>query len=854
MDIANWAIGEYRAVSVLHLANVGVEVLGSENKPRTGKVTLRGLPFDIATDPSRCFVALGGGHLDNVTISVGGPARSIVFAHRLLESPILGGGPVGTLVAELAFEFRDGSRDIVTLRDRFEIATLPVRWGQLPFAAYPDGFDRLPPRYRGRYDDAGVRQTEVVQAWARDYWLWAWINPAPENELIAVHARGLGPAFVIAGVCVGTASEHPLRLPAARTVLIDIEAAKLAATGSTELNDQPLDFDDHAVETAPTVTFSLDVDRGVSTFPYTIPADVESVMQDELPGFGRKLGAVATPAFAHVAATESATIRVRNGDAVLGTFRWAEVRAGVESADGPVAIKLADTGRNWIRTEFVDALTHKPIACRVHFSSGLGVPFAPHGHHSNVGSDMATWHMDVGGDVRLGQATYAYVDGTCEGWLPRGTVLVDAACGFEFEPYRGFVNIDPDQRQLTIPMKRLRDLRRERWFAGDSHVHFLSTQGAHLEARGEGLSVINLLASQWGHLFTSTEEFTGEASVSRDGQTIVYASQENRQHMLGHLSLLGLKHPVMPWCTDGAEEAELGGALEATLSEWADRCHEQGGTVVLPHMPNPNGEPAALIATGRADAVEFLEANPYNHREYYRYLNGGYRLPLVGGTDKMSSEVPVGLCRTYVYIPPDEDFTYAAWCKHLARGRTFVSTGPLIMLTVEGASPGETLSVAPGAKLQVHVEASSIFPMQQLELIHQGVVVDSATSSSGARKLSLRTKVEIRSDSWIAARVGGPEYFNFTKHRDLWARGVMAHTSPVYVTCGQEYNVFSADTAEYMLTLIEGSLRYVKGLSPQHHEVDVSHHHAEQDHIAHLSRPLEEARARILARLQDHIH
>jgi hypothetical protein len=27
--------------------------------------------------------------------------------------------------------------------------------------------------------------------------------------------------------------------------------------------------------------------------------------------------------------------------------------------------------------------------------------------------------------------------------------------------------------------------------------------------------------------------------------------------------------------------------------------------------------------------------------EYYRYLNSGYRLPLVGGTDKMSSAVPV---------------------------------------------------------------------------------------------------------------------------------------------------------------------------------------------------------------------
>jgi hypothetical protein len=44
--------------------------------------------------------------------------------------------------------------------------------------------------------------------------------------------------------------------------------------------------------------------------------------------------------------------------------------------------------------------------------------------------------------------------------------------------------------------------------------------------------------------------------------------------------------------------------------------------------------------------------------EYYRYLNSGYRLPLVGGTDKMSSAVPVGLYRTYARL--DEEFSYEA--------------------------------------------------------------------------------------------------------------------------------------------------------------------------------------------------
>ena len=43
------------------------------------------------------------------------------------------------------------------------------------------------------------------------------------------------------------------------------------------------------------------------------------------------------------------------------------------------------------------------------------------------------------------------------------------------------------------------------WFSGDSHVHFLSAQGSHLESQSEDLNVVNLLQLQWGSLFANTE-------------------------------------------------------------------------------------------------------------------------------------------------------------------------------------------------------------------------------------------------------------------------------------------------------------------------------------------------------------
>jgi hypothetical protein len=464
---------------------------------------------------------------------------------------------------------------------------------------------------------------------------------------------------------------------------------------------------------------------------------------------------------------------------------------------------------------------------------------------------MGTWHIDVGGDVRLGRASYAYIDGRCEGWLPRGEVLVDVARGYEYEPLRNRVVIESGQQSLELRLRRMTDLSKEGYWSGDTHVHFLSTQGAHFEAAGEGLHVVNLLLSQWGHLFTNTEEFTGQPSVGVGGGTIVYASQENRQHILGHLTLLGLKQPVMPWGSGGPSEAEIAGTLETTLSHWADRCHEQGGTVVVPHLPNPNCEPAALISTGRADAVEWLVQDAYMHNEYYRYLNMGYRLPLVGGTDKMTSDVPVGIYRTYVHIPDGEPLSYEAWCRGLRLGNTFLSGGPLIRLAVDGEPIGSTIELpGNGGNVGVQARADSVVPFSSLELVVNGAVV-ARTTEKHARHLVLDESIRIDRHSWIAARCGGPEYFDSIVHHDGWGRRIMAHTSPVYVAVGGPWQMFDPGTANYLLTLLNGGLGFVRERSIQSRPGTVTHHHGRDDHLSYLEEPFHEAIAAIHAKMHE---
>jgi hypothetical protein len=419
--------------------------------------------------------------------------------------------------------------------------------------------------------------------------------------------------------------------------------------------------------------------------------------------------------------------------------------------------------------------------------------------------------------------------------------VVDVARGFEYEPLRQTVRIEPGQRELTLRIGRVADMSAEGWWSGDSHVHFLSTPGAQLEQRGEDLRVVNLLQTQWGGLFTNTEDFSGRPSVSQhsvsqhgvvDGY-VTYVGQENRQHMLGHAVVWGLKEPVMPWCSDGPDEAELGGALDATLSDWADRTHAQGGTFVAAHFPKPNGEPAVLVATGRADAVEMLAQSDDGLLEYYRYLNSGYQLPLVGGTDKMSSAVPVGLYRTYARL--DEEFSYEAWCRAVRAGRTFLSGGPLVTLSVDGHEPGGTAELSGPGTVSVHASVRSIFPLRSLEIVRNGEVVARA-EANGGRQAEITEELRIDGHSWIACRAFGTDY-----HLDEWGRQVFAHTSPVYVACGGEWSMTSAEGIRYMQTLVSGAREYVRRTAVRRSDQLTTHHHGEADHLAWLERPFNQA-------------
>ena len=471
------------------------------------------------------------------------------------------------------------------------------------------------------------------------------------------------------GIAATELAEHPLR-PATRRKLVVELAPGMRLNGAGELEGVDLDLG-----TVISARPALDYDAAAwrSGTPNVQPA------------------ASTTRALVEYVAHPAA--RLYLGGRTVALQELDASPAAVAAAERPVKIRVTERG------------SAQPVAVRLHLHGAAGEYLPPKGYHRTVNGN---WFEDNYGEFVNGYNQYAYIPGECVADLPLGDVFVEISRGYEVRPLRTRVTVTPQTDELTFELERVLHWRERGWVTADTHVHFLSPQTALLEGAAEGVNVVNLLASQWGEMFSNVADFDGATTLgARDfggsGEFLVRVGTENRMQVLGHISLLGYAGAMIhPLCTGGPSESAIGDPQEVTMADWATRCLEQGGLVVMPHGPNPQCERAADVVLGVVDAMEMMtfnpcdaQLNPYGIADWYRYLNLGYRLPVVGGSDKMAASSQLGGVRTYTQLG-EREFTYDNWMAALRAGNTFVTVGPLAGLTVEGRAPGAVVELPPG--------------------------------------------------------------------------------------------------------------------------------------------------------------
>ena len=142
----------------------------------------------------------------------------------------------------------------------------------------------------------------------------------------------------------------------------------------------------------------------------------------------------------------------------------------------------------------------------------------------------------------------------------------------------------------------------------------------------------------------------------------------------------------------------------------------------------------------------------------------------------MATNPPLGSARTYVKT--EGALSYDSWVEGIRKGRTFISTYPLLTFSVNGKEAGETLTLPPGsAQLSLKVSAKSIEPYDVLEVIYNGKVIASAKPSGKWNEASIEKSVAVEAGGWIAARAHGRKMLPYGL--TWWRQPVFAHTSPI---------------------------------------------------------------------------
>jgi hypothetical protein len=726
-----------------------------------------------------------------------------------VETPVFKPVPVEH-AADYVFVYDDDSEVRCAIERRRQIGPFASRWGENCFEAVShfkpvltragDG-DKVRSAGWG-FMQARAFRPDMVRYWLN--WLWAWRNPHPDKSLRSLRIEpDRGPVIIFA-ITAGDVLEPPTRWRRRRKAVLELPVDDSFDRAMTHHDASGLFMEEIAGGYR---HLKMDLGQVISIQPRAVYRD-DTWSGNSPSGMPQNS---AREVIVEYSAHADARFHFPNGETV-------SVRK-LEENDLAGALRVVPPADRRVTCRTVDKKTGQPVAAKLHVHGRSGEYLPPMNHHRIPNrSYFADYSVDyVGPNNHLA----SYIDGFAELLLPEGDVFVEVTKGFEVTPVRRVFRVGHDTSEIVVELENRLDWRSRGWVTADTHVHFLSPQTALLEGAAEGVNVVNLLASQWGELLTNMGDFDGKSTWGSrdrdgDGEYLVRVGTENRQAPLGHISLLGYEgQMILPLCSDGPLEAAIGDPVNALVTEWAARCKAQGGTVVAPHFRDGDRvETAAAILAGHVDAVELTSLreqaagslNPYSLAYWYGFLNCGYFVAAVGGTDKMSAATAVGTGRTYARLADGEPFTYPAWQRAVERGRTFVTLGPLVDFTVDGRSAGERIEMSrSGGTVNVEWSAESVMhPMTRVELIVNGELRES--SAIDARRDSGSWRIRLERSSWLAILLRGEGADG--------SEVIGAHTSPAIVAIdGSEF--MAAADAVTILRHVEGSIAYLENIGPR---------------------------------------
>lgn len=458
-----------------------------------------------------------------------------------------------------------------------------------------------------------------------------------------------------------------------------------------------------------------------------------------------------------------------------------------------------------VRFQVVDSRTGAPLAARVYAQSSDGQwLFAKSASPDGSAVIYDKQRFETSFEKHTTVSAHPFTISA-----PSGPLRLRIERGKEYVPEELTVEASEAPSPVRIALRRWIDMAADGWYSGDTHVHRPLEELPNL-VMAEDLNVA-LPLSYW-----VTTAYTppvagkgGLVDVSPvpqyvDSTHVIYpvnAEYEifqvgHQRHTLGAIFVLGHKTPFpmgVPEVQPVAERARQEGALldldkhswpwslmlvpvaKVDLFELANNhCWEtefgfRNWTIdAAPDYMRLERDARGLTEWGWID---------FGFQTYYALLNSGFRMRPSAGTASGVHPVPLGFGRVYVQV--EGDFTYEKWMANLAAGRSFVTTGPMLTVTVNGQPPGSVIQRRDGDSLDYRIRglAAGVNRLREIELVVNGEVqkrlpAENRARADGGFESPIDVSIAVGGSSWIVVRV-------FEDRPDRRVR--FAHSSPVHI-------------------------------------------------------------------------
>ncbi len=190
-----------------------------------------------------------------------------------------------------------------------------------------------------------------------------------------------------------------------------------------------------------------------------------------------------------------------------------------------------------------------------------------------------------------------------------------------------------------------------------------------------------------------------------------------------------------PTCRDKARNAVTTVILRRMLHRTIAEQEAWNAAFAAPPLDNnaSHCSPATLdeVIAGKKTLTPAEELAPCGQQQgsiddWFQLLNHGLRATAMGNSDSHGTDTEPGLPRNFVASSTDDarHIDRREVAENIKKGKVVSSTGPFVHVTLDGAGPGETVSLASGAgvTLRVRVETPSWFGVDRLEIYRNGAL------------------------------------------------------------------------------------------------------------------------------------